>query len=185
MQGRPITWISIKTPRNIQVNSLLEINLDRQLLKGLIPLDILHNIQHKQPQEMLILLLNVMNSVIKLQKNTILGSIAKVDNAESVQNVYSLQHHNVKDHIKTQPSKPLLPVFPNHSSYPHKPYILYTDASNNAYSSVLCQMVNNDQDIRPVAYFSDTFTAQNRSWCATVKEAYAVLKSVQHFGYYL
>ena len=41
------------------------------------------------------------------------------------------------------------------------------------------------QDIRPVAYFSGTFTAQNRSWCATEKEAYAVLKSVQHFDYYL
>ena len=68
---------------------------------------------------------------------------------------------------------------------PNKPYILYTDASNNAYSGVLCQPVNNDQDIRPVAYFSGTFTAQNRSWCATEEEAYAVLKSMQHFNYYL
>ena len=36
---------------------------------------------------------------------------------------------------------------------PKKPYILYKDASNNAYSGVLCQPVDNDQDIRPVAYF--------------------------------
>ena len=42
-----------------------------------------------------------------------------------------------------------------------------------------------DQDIRPVAYFSGKFTAQNRSWCATEKEAYAVLKSIQRFDYYL
>ena len=111
MQGRSITWISIKKPRNIQVNSLLEINLDRKLPKGLIPLDVLHNIQHKQPQEMLIPLLNIMNSVVKLPKNTILGSITKVDNAESIQNIYSLQHHNVKAHVKTQPSRSLLPVF--------------------------------------------------------------------------
>ena len=48
-------------------------------------------------------------------------------------------------------------------SDPNKPYILYTDASNNAYSGILCQPVDNDQDIRPVAYFSGTFTAQNRS----------------------
>ena len=68
---------------------------------------------------------------------------------------------------------------------PNKPYILYTDASNNAYSGILCQPVDNDQHIRPLAYFSDTFTAQNRSWCATEKEVYAVLKSVQHFDYYL
>ena len=68
---------------------------------------------------------------------------------------------------------------------PNKPYILYTDASDNAYSGVLCQPISNDQDIRPVAYFSGTFTAQNRSWCATKKEAYAVLKSIQRFDYYL
>ena len=55
-------------PRNIQVNSLLKITLDRQLPKGLIPLDVLHNIQHKQPQEMLIPLINIMNSVVKLPK---------------------------------------------------------------------------------------------------------------------
>ena len=44
LQGRSITWISVKTQRNIQVNSLFEINLDIQLPKGLIPLDVLHNI---------------------------------------------------------------------------------------------------------------------------------------------
>ena len=68
---------------------------------------------------------------------------------------------------------------------PNKPYVLYMDASNNAYSSVLCQLIDNEQDIREVAYFSGTFTAQNRSWCGTEKEAYAVLKSVQSVDYYL
>ena len=77
-------------------------------------------------------------------------------------------------------NKPLL-QFPD----PNKAYILYTDASNNVYFGVLCQPVNSDQDIRPVAYFSGTFTAQNKSWCMTEKEAYAVLKSVQPFDYYL
>ena len=43
---------------------------------------------------------------------------------------------------------------------------------------VLCQPVNSDQDIRPVACFSGSFTAQNKSWCGTEKEAYAVLKSM-------
>ena len=71
-------------------------------------------------------------------------------------------------------NKPIL-QFPD----PNKPYMLYTDASNNVYSAVLCQAISNNQDIRPVAYFSGTFTAQNRSWYATEKEAYAVLKSMQ------
>ena len=52
------------------------------------------------------------------------------------------------------------------------------DVSNNAYAGILCQPVDNNQDIRPVAYFSGTFTAQNGSWCETEKEAYAVLKSM-------
>ena len=68
---------------------------------------------------------------------------------------------------------------------PNKDYILYTDTSNNAYFSVLCQPQCDDKDIRPVTYFSGTFTAQNKSWCATEKEAYVVLKSVQGFNYYL
>ena len=112
MQGKSITWISVKTPRNIQANNLLKINLDRQLPKGLIPLDVLHNIEHKQPQEMPIPLLSVMNSVVKLPKYTILGSITKVDNVENVQSTNSPQHHNVK-----ADAKPLLPAFPDHSSF--------------------------------------------------------------------
>ena len=116
-QGRSITWISVKTPRNIQVNNLLKVTLDRQLPKGLIPLDVLHNIEHKQPQEMLIPLLNVMNSAVKLLKNTILGSITKVDDVENVQNIYSPKHHHVKANIQAQPSKPLLPAFPDCSSF--------------------------------------------------------------------
>ena len=66
---------------------------------------------------MLIPSLNEMNSVVKLPKNAILGSITKVDNAENVQNIYSLKHHHVKANIKAHPSEPLLLVFPNHSSF--------------------------------------------------------------------
>ena len=50
-------------------------------------------------------------------------------------------------------SKPIL-QFPD----PNKNYVLYTDASNNAYSGILCQPQDNKNDIRPVAYFSGTFT---------------------------
>ena len=49
-------------------SSLFEITLDRQLPKWLIPLDVLHNVQNKQPQEMLVPLLNTVNSVVKLPK---------------------------------------------------------------------------------------------------------------------
>ena len=117
LQSRSITWISVKTPQNIQANNLLEITFDRQLPKGLIPLDVLHSINHKQPQDMLILLLNIMNTVVKLPKNTVLGSVNKVDNMDSVQSSYSLKHHNVKASAELHPSKPLLPAFPDSSSF--------------------------------------------------------------------
>ena len=81
------------------------------------PLDVLHNVKHKQPQEMLILLLNVVNTVVKLPKNTILGSIIKMNNVENVQSSYSLKHHNVKAVAKSHPSKPLLPAIPDSSSF--------------------------------------------------------------------
>ena len=84
------------------------------------------------------------------------------------------------DYLKEICNKPLL-QFPD----PNKPYILYMDASNNAYSGILCQPIDSEQDIRPVAYFSGTFTVQNKSWCTTEKEAYAMLKSMQYFHYYL
>ena len=104
-------------PRNIQTNNLLAINLDRQLPKGLIPLDVLHSIEHKQAQEMLIPLLNAMNSVVKLHKNTILGSITEVDKAENVQNIYSPIHYHVKANVKPQTSTALLQAFPKGFSF--------------------------------------------------------------------
>ena len=95
--------------------------------------------------------------------------------------IWSFRCQQVLDYLKEIfCNKPLL-QFPD----PNKPYILYTDASNNVYSGILCEPVNSNQDIRQVAYFSGTFIAQNRSWCATEKVVYAILKSVQHFNYYL
>ena len=76
-----------------------------------------HNIEHKQPQEMLIMLLNMMNSVVKLPKNIILGSITEVNNAENVQHMYSLEHLHVKANVKAQPSNAILPAFPDCSSF--------------------------------------------------------------------
>ena len=95
--------------------------------------------------------------------------------------VWSSKCQQGLDYLKEIFCNKLLLQFPDRN----KPYTLYTDTSNNAYSSILCHPVNNNQDIRLVAYFSGTFTAQNKSWCATEKEIYAILKSVQHFDYYL
>ena len=118
LKSRPISCISIKTARNLEINSLFKISLDRQLPNGLIPLDVLHNMKNKQPQELIIPLLNTANTYIKLLKNTILGSTAKVDNVECIENVSSNTTQSISDkaHDKTQLEqqvKPLLPGFPD------------------------------------------------------------------------
>ena len=94
--GRSITWICIKTPRSIKANALLEIISNRQLPKGLIPLDILHNVHHKQPQEMLIPILNTSTYIVKLSKNTVLGSITEVDASNTIYNICLLHQHDRK-----------------------------------------------------------------------------------------
>ena len=71
--------------------------------------------------------------------------------------VWSKECQLMLDYLKDMfCNKPTL-QFPD----PNKNY-LYTDASNNTYSSVLFQPQDNDKDIRPVTYFSGTFTAQKK-----------------------
>ena len=106
-----------KTPRSIKANMLLEITSNRQLPKGLIPLDILHNVHHKQLQEILILILNTSTYIVKIPENTILGSITEVDPSNTVYSICSSHQHNGKATDKKEYSKPLLPVFPNCSSF--------------------------------------------------------------------
>ena len=60
-------------PHHLDTNSLFEIDLDWQLPKSIIPLDVLHNINHKQPHELIIPILNMANTDVKLLKNTVLG----------------------------------------------------------------------------------------------------------------
>ena len=51
------------------------------------PLNVIHNLNHKQPGKLVIPFLNVGHTDIKLLKNTILGSLNPMDNVNSVQEV--------------------------------------------------------------------------------------------------
>ena len=74
---RSITWITVKTPQNLNNNGLYEITLDRKLPTGIIPLDVKHNSNHKQPDELLIPLLNVGDTDVKLPKTLFWGQLSK------------------------------------------------------------------------------------------------------------
>ena len=65
----------MQTPQNLDNNILYEINVDRQLPTGIIPLNIIHNLNHKQSSELIIPLLNIAQTVVKFLKNTVLGSL--------------------------------------------------------------------------------------------------------------
>ena len=96
--------------------------MDRQLPKGIIPLDVLHSINYKQPQELIIPLLNIANTDIKLLKNTVLGPLTRVNNKDSIHNVSwkKMQPTSNKTQgitLQEWQVQTLLPVFPKQSSF--------------------------------------------------------------------
>ena len=96
--------------------------MDRQLPKGITPLDVLHSINHKQPQELIIPILNIAKTEIKLLKNTVLGLLTRVNNIDSIHNVSWMNMQPTSN--KTQgitlqelQVQTLLPVFSEQSSF--------------------------------------------------------------------
>ena len=66
---------------------------------------------------------------------------------------------------------------------PSRPYILDTDASNEAAGGVLSQEVDGEEKV--VAYFSKTFSPPQKNYCVTRRELLAVIMAVTHFRPYL
>ena len=63
------------------------------------------------------------------------------------------------------------------------PFILDTDASNNAIGAVLSQFHEGQE--RVIAYYSRTLTSPEKQYCVTRKELLAVVQAVKHFHSYL
>ena len=66
---------------------------------------------------------------------------------------------------------------------PRLSYIVDTDASDYAMGAVLSQV--QDTIERPVAYYSKTFSSEERNYCVTRRELLAVVKALHHFRPYL
>ena len=66
---------------------------------------------------------------------------------------------------------------------PDLPYIVDTDASNEASGGVISQIQNGRE--RPIAYFSKTFSTEERNYCVTRRELLAVVRAVKQFRPYL
>ena len=118
IQHRSITWVTIKTPQNLNNNGLYKITFDRKLPAGIIPLDVIHKLNHKQPGELVIILLNIGHTDVELPKNTILGSINQTDNLESVhevswENIQDAKNEAISTTAQTTQTQKLLPASPN------------------------------------------------------------------------
>ena len=64
-----------------------------------------------------------------------------------------------------------------------KPYIVYTDASDDACGAQLSQIHNGTEF--PVAFLSHTFTDTQRRWSTLEQEAYGIYFAVNKWNYYL
>ena len=64
-----------------------------------------------------------------------------------------------------------------------KPYIVYTDASDNACRAQLSQIHNRIEF--PVAFLSHTFTDTQRRWSTPKQEAYGIYFAIKKWNYYL
>ena len=64
-----------------------------------------------------------------------------------------------------------------------KPYIVYTDASDDACGAQLSQIHNGTKF--PVAFLSHTFTDTQRRWSTPEQEAYSIYFAVKKWNYYL
>ena len=64
-----------------------------------------------------------------------------------------------------------------------KPYIMYTDASNDACRAQLSQM--HEEAEVPVAFLSHTVTDTQRRWSTSEQEAYGIYFTIKKWNYYL
>ena len=70
-----------------------------------------------------------------------------------------------------------------HYPNPHKTYIVYTDASDDACGAQLSQEHNGTEF--PVAFLSHTFTKTQHKWNTTEQEAFGVYYTITKWNYYL
>ena len=88
-------------------------------------------------------------------------------------------HYNAFLHLK----EAIVQTPTLHYPDPHKKYIVYTDASDDACGAQLSQ--EHDGMEFPIAFLSHTFTETQQKWSTTEQEAYGVYYAITKWNYYL
>ena len=71
LTSNSISVITVKTPKILDTEALYEVNCKFPLPEEIIPLKVLHRVDHKIPRELNIRVLNTGNNPISLGKNTL------------------------------------------------------------------------------------------------------------------
>ena len=88
-------------------------------------------------------------------------------------------HHTAFLHLKEAILQAPILHYPD----PDKKYIVYTDASDDAWGAQISQ--EHDGMEFPVAFLLHTFTETRRKWSTTEQEAYGVYYTITEWNYYL
>ena len=96
MQRKSVTWITVKSPPHLNHESLHEILFNRQLPSGIVPLDIIHKLNHRHLRELLIPLLNISHREVKILKNSILGSITSITDVDIFKKFHGRRYTTLK-----------------------------------------------------------------------------------------
>ena len=88
-------------------------------------------------------------------------------------------HH--KAFLKLKESIIAAPIL--HYPDPNKRYIVYIDASDDAYGAQLSQKHSGTEF--PIAFLSHTISETQRKWSTTEQEAYRVYYAITKWNYYL
>ena len=92
---------------------------------------------------------------------------------------WTLEHQEAFIHLKEAIVQAPILHYPN----PHKTYIVYTDASDNACGAQLSQEHDGTEFL--VAFLSHTFTKTQCKWSTTEQEAFGVYYAITKWNYYL
>ena len=80
-----ISIVGIRPPTLQNTNILYDLNFNIfQLLEGVIPLDVLHGVDHKTPQSLNVPILNTNNSSCSITKNSPIATLALAGKCEEV-----------------------------------------------------------------------------------------------------
>ena len=98
---------------------------------------------------------------------------------QQVKFVWTSVHHKASLRLKeTIVQAPIL-----HCPNPDKKYIVYTNASDDAYRAQLSQ--EHDGTEFPIAFLLHTFTETQRKWSTSEQEAYGIYYAITKWNYYL